>query len=46
MKREAWAVMFLLLCGCDQPAPAPKGYAGLGQDAGAFKQVIRDHARA
>ncbi|MDN7141240.1 iron ABC transporter permease [Pseudomonas sp. JQ170] len=44
MKREAWVMMFLLLGGCDQPAPAPKGYAGLGQDAAAFRQVIRDHA--
>ncbi|WP_449433678.1 lipocalin-like domain-containing protein [Pseudomonas putida] len=43
MKREACVLLSLLLCGCDQPAPAPNGFAGLGQAAGAFKQVSRDH---
>lgn len=33
----------LLLSGCDQPAPAPKSFAGLGQDAAAFNQVTRNH---
>ncbi|MDD1015465.1 lipocalin-like domain-containing protein [Pseudomonas rubra] len=32
----------LLLSACDQPAPAPKSFAGLGQDAAAFKQVTRN----
>ncbi|UVL63753.1 iron ABC transporter permease [Pseudomonas sp. B21-032] len=33
----------LLLGGCDQPTPAAKGFAGLGQDAAAFTPVTRDH---
>ncbi|WP_095161809.1 lipocalin-like domain-containing protein [Pseudomonas sp. Irchel 3F5] len=33
----------LLLSGCDQPAPTPKSFAGLGQDAAAFSQVARNH---
>ncbi|CAM3860484.1 MULTISPECIES: lipocalin-like domain-containing protein [Pseudomonas] len=33
----------LLLGGCDPPAPVPKSFAGLGQDAAAFKQVTRNH---
>ncbi|MHC6225018.1 lipocalin-like domain-containing protein [Pseudomonas sp. X10] len=44
MKPEAWLLIsMLLLGGCDQPAPAPKGFAGLAQDAGAFKQVTPNH---
>ncbi|WP_010225625.1 lipocalin-like domain-containing protein [Pseudomonas donghuensis] len=34
----------LLLAGCDQPAPTPKSFAGLGQDATAFSQVTRAHS--
>jgi len=53
MKPEAWLLLAgLLLAGCDAPAPAPKGFAGLGNEAGAFRQVTpgvalefpRDHA--
>lgn len=29
------------LAACEQPAPEPKGFAGLGQDATAFRQVVR-----
>ncbi|MBI6944261.1 iron ABC transporter permease [Pseudomonas putida] len=44
MKAEAWLLLAsLLLAGCD-PAPAPKGYAGLGAEAGAFKPVTPDVA--
>lgn len=42
MKLNAWLLLTgLLLCGCDQPAP--QSYAGLGQQAGEFSQVTRDH---
>jgi len=44
MKPNAWLLLLiLLLSACDQPAPADKGFAGLGQDAGAYTQVTRDH---
>lgn len=44
MKPETCVLIaMLLLSGCDQPAPAPKSFAGLGQDASAFKQVTRNH---
>ncbi|MFJ3076587.1 lipocalin-like domain-containing protein [Pseudomonas sp. NPDC087029] len=40
MKCETWLLLAcLLLAGCDAPAPAAKGYAGLGSEAGAFSQV-------
>ncbi|MFZ0155666.1 lipocalin-like domain-containing protein [Pseudomonas sp.] len=43
MKPEACVLMLvLLLCGCDQPVPSAKNFAGLGQDAAAFKQVTRN----
>lgn len=29
----------LLLSGCDKPAPAPQGFAGLGEDSGTFTEV-------
>ncbi|NBA93478.1 lipocalin-like domain-containing protein [Pseudomonas sp. R5(2019)] len=45
MKRKPCVLMVaaLALGGCDQPAPSPKSFAGLGQDASAFKQVERNH---
>ncbi|QCI12370.1 iron ABC transporter permease [Pseudomonas putida] len=40
MKVNAWALLAcVLLAACDPPAPAPKGYAGLGAEASAFKAV-------
>ncbi|NIE74803.1 iron ABC transporter permease [Pantoea sp. Ap-967] len=40
MKAEACCLLAcLLLVGCDAPAPPPKGYAGLGAEAAAFKAV-------
>ncbi|MDI6934743.1 lipocalin-like domain-containing protein [Serratia sp. Se-PFBMAAmG] len=40
MKVETWALLAcLLLAGCEPPAPAPKGYAGLGADVGGFQPV-------
>ncbi|HEK1692867.1 TPA: iron ABC transporter permease [Pseudomonas putida] len=45
MKAETLLLMAcLLLAGCDPPAPEPKSYAGLGDDAAAFRQVIPGHA--
>jgi len=45
MKPEVGVLLCLLLLGgCDAPAPPPKSFAGLGQDAGAFKPVTREHA--
>jgi predicted secreted hydrolase len=47
MKAETLLLMAcLLLAGCDPPAPEPKSYAGLGDDAAAFRQVIPGHALA
>ncbi|MGH8383002.1 lipocalin-like domain-containing protein [Pseudomonas sp.] len=44
MKPETCVLITLLLLGgCDQPEPARKSFAGLGQDAGAFEQVTRNH---
>ncbi|MBA1203230.1 iron ABC transporter permease [Pseudomonas capeferrum] len=44
MKPETCVVMLvLLLGGCDRPAPAPKSFAGLGQDAAAYRQVLPEH---
>ncbi|MNM53854.1 Hydroxyneurosporene synthase (CrtC) [compost metagenome] len=44
MKPEAWGlIVLLLLSGCDQPEPADKSFAGLGQEADAFRQVTRNH---
>ncbi|MBH3426443.1 lipocalin-like domain-containing protein [Pseudomonas alkylphenolica] len=45
MKPEAWLLFALaLLAGCDPPQPPAKSYAGLGQEAGAFNPVTRNHA--
>ena len=44
MKPSVWLLLFGLLCGCDQPAE--QSYAGLGQQAGAFRQVTRGHRLA
>ncbi|MNM19863.1 Hydroxyneurosporene synthase (CrtC) [compost metagenome] len=46
MRREACLWLCLLLVGCDQPTPSPQSYAGLGQEAGAFSPVTREHALA
>jgi len=44
MKAEVWVlIVLLLLGGCDQPQPADSSFAGLGQDASAYKQVTRNH---
>lgn len=34
----------LMLVGCNDAPPPPAGYAGLGQDAGAYEQVVRGRA--
>ncbi|GLH33893.1 lipocalin-like domain-containing protein [Pseudomonas sp. TWI672] len=45
MKAETLLLMAcLLLAGCDPPVSEPKSYAGLGDDAAAFRQVIPGHA--
>ncbi|MFK0090394.1 lipocalin-like domain-containing protein [Pseudomonas sp. NPDC090755] len=47
MKPEACVLIALLLLGgCDPPAPQPQGFAGLGQEPGAFEQVTRNHELA
>ncbi|SFH14237.1 lipocalin-like domain-containing protein [Pseudomonas sp. NFACC45] len=33
-------LMALLLCGCDNRQPPPKGFAGLGEQVGAFMPVV------
>ncbi|MGY2291206.1 lipocalin-like domain-containing protein [Pseudomonas sp. SDO528_S397] len=38
--KPLWWAAFLLLCACDQPAPPPESFAGLGSDASAFAQVV------
>ncbi|MFK8333043.1 lipocalin-like domain-containing protein [Pseudomonas sp. BJa5] len=44
MKAETCVLIALLLLGgCDASAPEPEGFAGLGQDPGAFAQVTRNH---
>lgn len=43
MKPERWMLLgCLLLAGCDAPKPEPKSFAGLGQEAAAFRQVTPD----
>ncbi|MCX2687917.1 iron ABC transporter permease [Pseudomonas sp. DCB_AW] len=43
MNVKACVVLCALLSGCDQPAPAPQSFAGLGEQASGFSQVTRDH---
>jgi predicted secreted hydrolase len=45
MKVETWLLLAcLLLAGCDAPAPPARSYAGLGDEAAAFRQVTRNTA--